>query len=114
MRIAYAEADVATNHRSLALKDDVQLKLHARIRDVAQVINASVVDNVHIVVIAPISRPRLYDDERVAAVLEARLPFDDLRVADVEVMFTPEVRTETVIGNSSAASASRLLRALLL
>ena len=83
-------------------------------RDVAEVINAAVVHDVHVIVVTPVAWPRLHDDEGIATVLEVRPAFDNLRMAHVEVVFTAEVRVETVIGDSPTSSVSRLLRALFL
>ncbi len=76
--------------------------------EIYEVIHAIYVDNVNVVVIAPARGPGLNHHEGVAAILKMRLAADDLRMADVERMFAAKVRTEFVVGNTSALGLFRL------
>jgi hypothetical protein len=46
----------------------------------------------------------LHDNKRVAAILEVRLASHDLRVPDVEGVFTSEVRLKFVVGDACRAT----------
>ncbi len=91
----------------MALQRDAEHQVHARIARVAQVVHAVYFDNINVLRVEPVARPRRLEPEPIAAVLEAVIAV--IGFANAKAMFTSEVGLVTVRGNAAAACAFFLL-----
>jgi len=91
----------------MELQSDVECNVHARIARVAQVINAINFDDINILRVQPVRRPRLSESEPVAAVLEAAIS-RVVGLVNAKPMLPAEIRLETIGWNAAVIAAVRL------
>jgi hypothetical protein len=84
------------------LHDDHNCDANAGMKQVEQKIFAVYVVDVALIRVSPPGRPRIYDVEPVAAILEALLAFDNSGLMDNKSVLAPEMGAELVIRNVAA------------
>jgi len=83
-------------------QDDHNSDANAGMKQIEQKIFAVYVVDVALIRISPPRRPRVYDVEPVAAILEALLAFDNSGLMDNKSVLAPEIGAELVIRNVAA------------
>jgi hypothetical protein len=83
-------------------QDDHNSDANAGMKQIEQKIFAVYVVDVALIRVSPPRRPRVYDVEPVAAILEAPLAFDNSGLMDNKSVLAPEIGAELVIRNAAA------------